>query len=106
DNSYVGVTVNYNNECYRLDELRDSVDAKHKVASFEPMYNAIINPDLTGIEWCWFGAQTQPELQPNFKDMMYLVNHAANSGAYVFMKNNLWTPRDFIRLEQFPEAMI
>lgn len=105
DNCHVGVSVNYNCETKRITELVDMVMAEHKVVSFEPMYGAIY-PNLTGIEWVWIGAQTQPDRQPKFNDLLYLVNRSKTQGASVFIKNNIWLPEGMEREQEYPETVL
>lgn len=105
DQCYVGVTVNRQADVHRIDELRDFVDAYHYAVSFEPVYEQI-QTDLTGIEWIWIGAQTNPDYQPKVQWVTTLEIEARKVGAKVFMKDNL--KREYLPLfvQEFPEGMI
>jgi len=106
DNFWLGVSVNRKEDLWRLEELRDYLRVKHKLVSFEPLYEDLAsqcNYDaLDGIDWIIIGAQQKPNLQPDpqwVENLIGLSNAAGNHVA-VFLKNNLHWPE---KLQEFPE---
>lgn len=103
DRCFVGVTVNCQDDEYRIDELREYVDCKYRVISLEPLYQFVILRNLSSINWLWVGAQTNPEFQPKKSWVKQIIGRALNYNIKVFMKNNL--KLDLPLIQEFPDCM-
>lgn len=102
DNAWIGVTLNRQREVGRIVTLDKLVHAKHKMVSFEPIYEEII-PRLDGIEWIFLGAQTNPELQPKKIWVDRIIMLAKMRNIKIFMKDNLSHPAP---IREFPESIL
>ena len=58
DNAWFGVTVTRRSELWRLNALRDNVKARHYHATFEPLFDAPGQVDLSSISWIVVGTMT------------------------------------------------
>jgi len=101
-NVWVGVTVNRQDDVWRLLPLR-AIKAAVRFASFEPLYGAI-DYDLSWLDWVIIGAQTKPEKQPKpeWIDNIITASNAdvLKPGPRLFIKNNL---RYEPRIQTFPD---
>lgn len=61
DNCWLGTTINYNNEIWRLHLLNQNHNNPLWI-SFEPLYEPLgIKVDLSGVKWVVVGGQTNPQ---------------------------------------------
>jgi protein gp37/ParB-like chromosome segregation protein Spo0J len=93
DNAWVGATVD---EQFRADstvEAMQSVKAKVRFLSCEPLMEAVSFKGLGGIDWLIIGAQTAqgqcPEYQPPWEHVQTLVDQATQAGVKIYIKKNL-----------------
>ena len=86
-NVWMGVTVNRQEDVWRMDELKSSTAIMCWV-SFEPLMGPI-EYDFKGIDWVVIGAQTRPDKQPEKAWVQGILDQADKYGIPVFMKNNL-----------------
>lgn len=85
DNVWFGVTVNQQEDVWRLDALR-KIEAPHKYCMFEPLYSAI-KYDLSFLDLAVVGPQTQPLVQPKKE----WVDSVRNGGPKkIFYKSKLF----------------
>jgi len=90
ENVWFGVTVNEQEDTWRLDELRE-IEAPVRWVIFEPLYSAI-DHDLSWLDWIVLGPQTRPELQPKKEWVQSVLDNAPE--VPIFMKSTLdWTPK-------------
>lgn len=88
-NVWLGVTINCQNDIYRLFELID-LEADIFCLSLEPLYESIEFPnELDLIDWIAIGAQTNPVFQPKKNWVDDILFHADSLSIPVFMKDNL-----------------
>lgn len=85
DNVWFGVTVNEQNDIWRLEELK-LIEALHKWAIFEPLYSEI-EYELAWLDWIIIGPQSRPELQPENRWVQNILDNAP--GVPIFMKSSL-----------------
>lgn len=102
ENAWVGVTVNEQNECYRIFDLRN-IDAENRWISFEPLYE-MITPPLDEIDWIVIGAQTNPVKQPEMDWVMELMENATKHNIPIFLKPNLTVVASKY-IQELPEAI-
>lgn len=88
DNAWVGVTVNRQEDAWRIDKLRIHINATHKWVSFEPLYS-YISTTVWKIDWIVIGAQSNPEVQPEKEWVERLLASANIRDVPVFIKPNL-----------------
>lgn len=100
-NLAIGVSVNNNQDLWRLDVLRQ-VETTCRVVSFEPLYERLKDVDLTNIDWIIIGAQTRPTKIPEMEWIGEITSLGIINDIPVFHKNNLNLP-DTIRLQEFPK---
>jgi len=85
ENVWFGVTVNSQDDAWRLDVLR-KIDAPRKYCLFEPLYSAITS-DLSWLDLIVIGPQTKPMLQPR---RQWVESVVKNAGATrIFYKSKL-----------------
>jgi len=90
DHVWFGVTVNEQNDVWRLYEL-ERIEVAFRWAIFEPLYSAI-DRDLSFLDWIVIGPQTRPTLQPRREWVQSILDNAPD--VPVFMKPTLdWSPR-------------
>ena len=87
DNAWLGVTVNRQDDVWRIDELL-KIEATNDWVSFEPVYTDI-EISLAGIDWVVIGAQSNPEIQPLKQWVKSIINLADNLDIPLFIKPNL-----------------
>lgn len=87
DNAWVGVTINREEDTWRIDQLLE-IHCGHTWVSAEPVYDNM-NPCLYGIDWLVIGAQSNPEVQPEKGWIEDILAHADNISIPVFIKPNL-----------------
>lgn len=63
DNVWMGVTVESQDYCCRIDDLRQS-HAKYKFLSLEPLLGPLPNIDIKGIDWVIVGGESGPRARP------------------------------------------
>jgi len=105
DNVWLGVSLCYSKDVYRLDYLRKT-NARIKYAYCEPLLEKI-EPDLNNIDWVVIGAKTgSHKFQPPFEWIQKLTLKIGETGAKCYHKNNLW----FVKcggppppIKQFPD---
>jgi protein gp37 len=85
ENVMFGVTVNQQEDTWRLDNLRQ-VRASYKWAIFEPLYGPI-KYDLSWLDWIVIGPQSRPSFQPKKEWVDLLLQNAKD--VPVFMKSSL-----------------
>lgn len=104
DNWWFGATVSTQEECWRIDALRQ-VDGKRFV-SFEPLLGEI-EPDLHNINWVIIGKLTgSKKVKLKREWLVSILHEAASEGIPVFMKNNLRQAFPNLRLmQEFPREM-
>lgn len=105
ENVWVGVTVNRQIDIYRVEILKQKIDAQIKYVSFEPIYDDITKPvffEPVGIHWFILGAQTNPEFQPKKEWIENILAIADKYKIPVFMKDNLkYEPKRY----EFPNGL-
>jgi len=90
DNLWLGVSVNTQNDIYRIGYLRET-KAKVKAVSFEPLYEKIVC-SLKNIDWIIIGAETRGKKRtfiPKKEWVEILINEAWGNKTAIWMKNNL-----------------
>lgn len=87
DNAWIGVTVNCQDDIWRIGDLK-LIDAKYKWVSFEPLYGMILT-SLDGIDWIVLGAQSNPDKQPEVEWVEELIRCADYRRVPIFTKPNL-----------------
>jgi len=100
-NMWIGVSVNQQKDCWRIDALR-KVPISVRIVSFEPLLEHI-DADLTNIQWVIIGAQRRPNKQPHYHWVATLVSYARIFGAKVFLKNNLYPRPTTIHYQEYPK---
>lgn len=85
NNVWFGVTVNEQEDTWRLDELK-KIQSKHKWMIAEPLYSEI-DYDLTWLDWILIGNQTNPEVQPEEEWVQSILDNA--EGVPIYMKSSL-----------------
>lgn len=101
DNAWVGATVtNQQDAMDRLPEVRQ-IRAKVKYISCEPLHGPVYE-QLDGLQWVIVGAQTKPDLQPEWWWVKAIMGHAQLANAKVFLKNNLTLPEGQSRTQEWP----
>jgi protein gp37 len=99
-NAWVGVTVNEQNECGRIFDLRD-IDCANRWISFEPLFG-MITPPLEKIDWIVIGSQTNPDVQPEKAWVNNLISMSVDWGIPLFIKPNIFGTNHIMEL---PEAI-
>ena len=100
-NAWVGATIT--NQADAEDRLvwvkqfRSAI----KYVSFEPLHGPVFEL-LDGLQWVIIGAQTKPDLQPEWWWASTIMKHAEVAGAKVFLKNNLDLPNGQKRVQEWP----
>ncbi len=84
ENVWIGVSVNREQDLYRIEDLKE-IDAPVKFVSFEPLYEDLSDADLSGIDWVVIGAQTRPTKYPSYDWVLSLLQKKIP----VWLKNNL-----------------
>jgi len=109
-NIWVGVTVNTQNDVWRVDELAKINMLGVKFVSVEPMFTPVsfIQDDLIlNIDWIIVGAQTQPYKPPKKEWVQELIAEAKLFNIPIFLKDNLkpiWGNDDFP--QEFPRQLV
>jgi len=99
-NAWLGVTVNTNNDLWRIYRLRE-IKANIRYVSFEPILGEI-TPSLNEMDWIILGAKTgRHPLQPKQEWVKTLVNTAYRENVPIFMKDNLEYPE---KVYEFPKG--
>lgn len=88
DNAWVGVTVNCQDDVWRIPLLRLNIYAKNKWVSFEPLYSEIYET-VFDMSFIVIGAQSNPDKQPHKEWVERLIQKADLRGVPVFIKPNL-----------------
>lgn len=89
DNLWFGVTVNEQDDTWRLDVVKEKIYSKIW-AIFEPLYGPI-DYDLSFLDWIIIGHQSRPTLQPEEEWVQSIIDNA--KGTPIFMKSSLkWSP--------------
>jgi protein gp37 len=83
DNVWMGVSVESEDYAYRIDHLRQT-GAKVKFASFEPLLEAIPEPELDGIDWVIVGGESGPKSRPLEPDWVRQIRDRAISAGIPF----------------------
>lgn len=100
DNAWVGVTVNCQDDIWRIANLLE-IDAENLWLSFEPVYGMIMT-SLKGIDFVVIGAQTNPEIQPDYAWVNSIIHMAEYHSIPIFIKPNLTVVEPKMEL---PEAI-
>jgi len=108
DNWWFGATISTQEECWRVDALRQ-VDGKRFV-SFEPLLGDIEFDDtltLEGIDWVIIGKLTgSRKVKLKFSWLASIMDETARVGIPLFMKNNLGQAFPKLRLlQEFPREV-
>ncbi|MCJ7632845.1 phage Gp37/Gp68 family protein [Candidatus Bathyarchaeota archaeon] len=101
DNWWFGATVSTQEECWRIDALRQ-VDG-NRFISFEPLLGEI-EPDLHDIDWVIVGKLTGArKVKMNFSWLAGIMDETGDQQIPLFMKNNLRQAFPDLRLlQEFP----
>jgi protein gp37 len=97
-NCWVGVTINWQKDAWRLDYLR-ACNARTRFVSLEPMYEAFALPGW--VDWLIIGPQTNPSRRPLIEQVISTIGQARAHGIPVFVKPALGM---FTDLQQFPDS--
>jgi len=95
DNIWFGITITGTETVYKqkiMLKCLDSIIAKIKFISFEPLLNKIgpeILDDLDFIDWIIIGAQTNPLRLPEKEWVEEILDYCRRQAKSVFMKDNL-----------------
>ncbi len=90
DNCWVGVSVTNGKMLDNAGYYLESVEAKVKYISFEPLLERIVPYfGKPGINWVIIGAQTKPTVVPKIEWVKEIVEAADRAGIPVFFKNSL-----------------
>lgn len=87
-NAWVGVTVNSQDDIWRIANLKEDVDCHVRYISHEPVYGPIL-VSYEGIDWIIIGAQTNPDKQPKIDWVLNIIDSANYRNIPVFTKPNL-----------------
>lgn len=92
DNVWMGVTVTCERDKWRIAVLRERVRARHYHVTFEPLFDAVGDLDLEGVEWVVIGTETgrrkgRVDARPEW--VSAIAMQARNRGIPVFMKEDL-----------------
>lgn len=99
DNVWVGVTVNNQDECWKIEELK-MVNAKVKFVSFEPLLSDI-HYELDGINWIIIGKLTgSKKVKLEVSWVNHIIEESRKKGIPIFIKNNIKWP---IKVQEFPK---
>jgi len=104
-NTWVGVTVNNNEELWKVDEIK-KVDAKVRFVSFEPLLDGITHLDLKDIEWVIVGKLTgskKIKLQEWWVESIKKL--CQQQGVPIFMKNNSKPEYKGELIQKFPKVI-
>lgn len=99
-NLWIGVSVNNKKDLWRIDQLR-YVQCSARIVSFEPLLEDLGELNLDGIDWVIVGAQTRPNIQPEFSWLATIFDATAKAEIPLFTKNNLKLGR---LVQQYPRA--
>ena len=93
-NLWVGISVNYTNQVWGIDKLRELEGPMVKFVSFEPlMQPKVSDASLEGLDWIIIGARSKqgkyPAFQPKKEWVMKLITQASELEIPVFLKPNL-----------------
>ena len=99
-NWWFGTTITGKADISRLWSLQAS-DLSNRLISFEPLLDDPGDMDLTGIKQVIVGAQTNPDVRPEYDDVLNICKAADRVGAKVFMKDSMakWFPDRELRRE-------
>jgi len=101
-NVWLGVSVENNDNLWRIEYLKSLINVSVKFVSFEPLLTPIY-PNLRNINWVLIGALTGPHgFKPSQSWIDYIEVEAGNSGAKIFEKNNLYN-NDRKLIQEFPD---
>jgi protein gp37 len=85
-NVWMGVSVENQKYCYRIDDLRKT-RAAIKFVSLEPLLGPLPNLDLTGIDWAIVGGESGPGARPmNESWVLEIRQECRRSGTAFFFK--------------------
>lgn len=113
ENLYHGVTVENNDNLWRLDVLNE-VPSKVKFVSFEPLIGSVGEVDLDGIHWVIVGGESGPgarRMDPYWADC--IMRDARRTGVKFFMKQcgSFWAKQIGSKsrkgeiMEEWPEGL-
>jgi len=89
-NLWLGVTVNTQNDMWRVEELATIQTVGRKFVSVEPMFSRVTFQDLIyEIDWIIVGAQTNPLKLPEKSWVKELISEAEKANIPIFLKDNL-----------------
>jgi len=89
-NLWLGVTVNTQNDMWRVEELATIQTVGRKFVSVEPMFSRVTLQDLIyEIDWIIVGAQTNPLKLPEKSWVKQLISEAEKANIPIFLKDNL-----------------
>ena len=91
-NVWFGVTVTADTEQHRIAALRRHIKAQHYFITFEPLFSALPDVDLTGIGWVVIGTETGSRKGKIAAEKEWVLPLAAAANAKnipVFMKESL-----------------
>lgn len=98
-NLWVGVSVNYYIDGWRIAELMKT-NANVKFVSFEPLYG-LINIHPYKFDWAIIGRQTHPYKQVKDLWLRSLIAQCREKAIPIFLKDNLeWSPQ----MQAFPKV--
>lgn len=104
-NLWLGVSVNRKEDLWRILELTKHPAAVHAI-SFEPLYENLGVLNLDDIEWVIIGAQTRPEVLPEFHWITSIVSQAINRNIPIFIKDNVTLARWCNDLKRLPNNIV
>jgi protein gp37 len=98
ENAWVGTTVDTQARVAAAEEAFESVNAKVKFVSCEPLLEEIKFSRLELFNWIIIGAQTRPTIQPDRLWVNSLITQACEVGCKIYCKPNLTAC-----VKEFPE---
>jgi protein gp37 len=106
-NLWLGVTIDGSSDYWEkpLATLKSS-SSKVKFISFEPIVGDCLPKDLSGIDWCILGAETEVGAQPvNHDYVLEVINLLNHYQVPVFVKDNLRSQLsfDWANRREFPK---
>lgn len=108
ENCWIGVSVDTQKSCNRIDELNfisnDLIPDNLKFVSFEPLLG-LINPSLRGLEWVIIGGMSGERNKERIKQRQEwaepIIKKAKDLNIPLFIKDNLHYPD---KIQEFPNT--
>lgn len=95
DNIWIGVSVETDRYCFRIDHLRE-VPAAVRFVSAEPLLGGLPSLDLHAIDWVIAGGESGPNARPMHPSWVFDIRDKCleSDTAFFFKQWGAWTPSD------------